>query len=100
MSRMEEIIARLAKATDGPWTSMGYNVYLSKLLGGFSLRDCPNAIENVAFIANSPSDIQFLLEEVERVQSKLSVKMQLVAGFKAGRLSEMELFHALGMGDE
>ena len=79
MSRISDIRDRLAKATPAPWAIetndmvCGY-VYSDDEFGsaicncnmtGAGRRDI-NAINNADFIANAPSDIAFLLEQLEQ----------------------------------
>jgi len=71
-NRIEEIKERLAKATPGPWRDGqigNFRVYGPDGRGSDSgLLSTAFNRENATFIANSPSDIQFLLDEVERLE--------------------------------
>ena len=67
--RLKEIRDRLEKATPGPWEPHGLHVALVSekkpicLISDWVGFD--KALNNIDFIANSPSDIQFLLDEVD-----------------------------------
>lgn len=75
--RIEEIRERLAKATPGPWTwgaieDSGSTVFapsrklnLAAVWRNYDSKDAPqNHEQDAAFIANAPSDIDFLLREL------------------------------------
>ena len=82
-SKIDEIKDRLAKATPGPWKAFK-TTDGRKLLGigdanaegvfdvGFGVwRDGDERDANADLIANSPSDIQYLLDEVERLEQQI-----------------------------
>ncbi|MBL4753615.1 MAG: hypothetical protein JKY52_08505 [Flavobacteriales bacterium] len=97
MSKLDEIKDRLAKATPGPWATdtVDYSegvtirtVKTHRMEGGvYSGIEFPEVIishggridetyveiskDNATFITNSPSDIQYLLDEVDRLREEL-----------------------------
>lgn len=86
MDRLDEIRARVAAATAGPWVAIYYGPEVARE-PGWSV-DCnqPDVLSvanvfrgygnrgedaaNAAFIANAPDDIRFLLAEVERLRAE------------------------------
>lgn len=79
--RIQEIENRLDKATEGPWNLEGKEIWRrgdgyggEYLEGHVWITDFtglnPN---NAAFIANAPTDIDYLLSEVERLQEENKV---------------------------
>lgn len=80
MSMLEDIKKRLEAATDGPWHQSDYDdcsIHREDRLGICDLRHKDgtkrrNADRNSRFIANAPTDIAFLLAEVERLTKENS----------------------------
>lgn len=69
MTRLTEIKKRLGEATPGPWGCSKSLVYLPNTIGGFDLRGSPNNLANATFIAHAPSDIEWLLSELEKAET-------------------------------
>jgi hypothetical protein len=83
MDRLDEIRARVAAATTGPWVAIYYGPEVAREPGWSVNCNPPDVLSvanvfrgygnrgedaaNAAFIANSPDDIRFLLAEVDRL---------------------------------
>lgn len=76
MTRLDEIKARLEKATPGPWAVAGRNGYLNQVEIAPAIATAYGAGEevqaNAALIAHAPADIAYLLGEVERLREVLT----------------------------
>lgn len=84
-NRIEEIKQRLELATKGEWASLNYLVFAQSgsTKDFFDIEICrvdmldndlnhEDMIRNIDFIAHSKSDIEYLLEKVERYEKALS----------------------------
>lgn len=73
-SELEEIRERCARATPGPWCSVGSQVYSSggRLVGSPSSSGSGNCVYDNNFISHARSDIPRLLEEIERLKAALT----------------------------
>ena len=69
MSEIKAIRQRLANATDGPWKHEKYGEIETVDGEAVATTESMTArdISTATFIANAPTDIQFLLDEVEKL---------------------------------
>jgi len=80
--RIDQIKERLAKATDGPWKEVHFSQFVFSKDGGIcELLDedttpITHPKDNATFIANSPSDIQFLLKRERNLVNYITMIQQ------------------------
>jgi hypothetical protein len=68
MTRIDDIKKRLAFATHGPWTPQGKDV--RAIYRHFDHMVCLASTElNAQLIAHAPSDLQYLLDRVEKLEA-------------------------------
>jgi hypothetical protein len=91
MTRIDEIKAREAKATKGPWNEYLNTVEIHNRKGqsvrrfGIDFICHDSSVEDMQFIAHSRSDIPYLLSEVEKLREGLR-KLQWVGHDSFGSL--------------
>lgn len=93
MTRIEEIEARLAAATPGPWeAAFGGTDALVKKPDGSSI-SCGDIIyahrypkADATFIANAPDDIRYLLDELRAARKEIARVRKLVLATLSGQL--------------
>lgn len=75
MERIHQIKARLAAATPGPWEWYCPRLYYKIMSGDNYVMEATEGVRSgndAEFIANAPTDIEFLLAEVDRLQKALN----------------------------
>lgn len=85
-SRIAEIRKRLEAATPGKWRAAVLPVSDNLFYVGFGTYDGGPVAENDAeFIAEAPTDIAFLLDEIEKLQSAIFI-YEMATGTKMKEL--------------
>ena len=105
LEQLQEIERRWAKTTPGPWIAKKYasddNIRIVEIDGyGNTLKfvtkmplekDCPDAANNARAIANSPADIQALLQEVRWLSRMKDVLPLLQEVRRLNRMVELSI---------